>query len=206
MQSHLIESLNARIVFDATFSPLPVEIATMDNHHRLIVITDDTAQNYSVTQSATRIFVTDLDANAQASFPNSKVRKIVVHLNDGDDKITFDTSTPVLCRGDYGNDTIIGGNENDDFYGDYGDYGDDRLYGGAGNDYLNGGKGADALYAGIGTDTLFGGKGADRLYSSEGVDDAADIVEGGGGQSVDRFFVSANDIVTRRRQDEVTIS
>jgi len=56
--------------------------------------------------------------------------------------------------GTLGNDTLIGGEENDTRNGDGGD---DTLIGGAGHDVLNGGDGVDTLTGGAGNDVLNGG-------------------------------------------------
>ena len=73
-----------------------------------------------------------------------------------------------LFGGD-GNDTLMGGEDNDSLYGENGN---DSLVGNNGNDYLTGGDGNDSLVGGQGNDTLVGGQGSDRfIYStSSGVD------------------------------------
>jgi Ca2+-binding RTX toxin-like protein len=164
------------------------------------VITDDTNQNFSITQSSTRIFVTDNVSSQQSSFLNRKVNKILIHLNGGDDFLRINTTTPALARGDYGNDTLFGGREDDDLFGDGGN---DLMYGGAGNDLLEGGNGRDVLFAGGGSDTLMGGIGSDRLFSRDEVENDSDIVNGGKGLAVDRLFVDVDDVVTRNRNDVV---
>ena len=59
-----------------------------------------------------------------------------------------------------GNDTLDGRGGNDFLYGDAGN---DTLYGGDGDDYLDGGIGSDTMDGGAGNDTLVGGAGADVL-------------------------------------------
>ena len=59
-----------------------------------------------------------------------------------------------------GNDTLDGRGGNDFLYGDAGN---DTLYGGDGDDYLDGGIGSDTMDGGAGNDTLIGGAGADVL-------------------------------------------
>ena len=197
MMNH-VQSLDARVLF--AFAPLPVEVAAIDNHRRLIVTTSDGNDKYSITQGTTRIYVTDEFGNAQASFQNKKIRKIVVHLKDGNDFLKLNTQVPVLARGDYGNDTLFGAGENDDLFGDDGN---DLMYGGGGDDLLDGGNGRDVLFAGGGIDSLYGGIGSDRLFSRDEADPVGDVVNGGKGFAIDRLFVDADDVVTRNRNDVV---
>jgi len=59
----------------------------------------------------------------------------------------------VVLRGEGGNDTLLGGNK------------DDELYGGAGNDTLDGMGGDDLLNGGTGNDTCDGGSGSNTFKS-----------------------------------------
>src|SRR5258706_1265997 len=79
-----------------------------------------------------------------------------------------------------GNDTLIGGHEDDDLYGGNGNdvlnggYGSDRLYGDAGNDVLNGGdvvvfSDTDYLSSNQHADTMYGGSGNDPLNAANQV-------------------------------------
>lgn len=199
MMNH-VQPLDSRVLL--AFTPLPVEVAAIDNHRRLIVTTTDNNDKFSITQGTSRIYVTDEFGNAQASFQSKKIRKVVVHMKDGNDFLKLNTKVPVLARGDYGNDTLFGGPENDDLFGDGGN---DLVYGAAGDDLLDGGNGRDVLFAGGGTDSLFGGIGSDRLFSRDEADPVGDIVNGGKGVAVDRLFVDANDTVTRNKNDVVYI-
>lgn len=69
------------------------------------------------------------------------------------------------------NDTINGGDNDDQLFGGSGDDiingddGNDILSGNEGNDTLNGGAGNDILRGGAGVDILNGGAGADEIYS-----------------------------------------
>jgi Ca2+-binding RTX toxin-like protein len=74
----------------------------------------------------------------------------------------------IYVYGGAGNDTLLGGAENDYFYG----------YGG--NDSLVGGEGNDGLSGGAGVDTLVGGPGDDTYYVT--ADDVI-VEEAGGGTS-----------------------
>src|SRR6185295_19423941 len=80
--------------------------------------------------------------------------------------------------GEAGNDTLIGGNQNDLLYGGDGNDtitdtgGTDSIDGGAGNDTLNGSYGDDTIQGGTGADTMDGGYDNDTYY----VDNVGDIV------------------------------
>ncbi len=115
--------------------------------------------------------------------------------NDIAIQVTVETDLPG------GNDTILGGDGNDDIQGNggddllvgdagndtiYGGTGDDIGYGGDGNDWMEGGSGVDTLYGGAGSDFIAGGEGAGFLYGGDGNDaiygwDDADVLQGGAG-------------------------
>ena len=104
------------------------------------------------------------------------------------------TSAEVGLIGMGGNDTLIGGAEDNIFFGDYFDvvafYGEVPYdYSVVGNDLLYGGIGNDNLAGGPGSDTLYGGDG----YDTFGVHEESVAVESyyGGGE-YDRLFVSRN--------------
>lgn len=77
-------------------------------------------------------------------------------------------------NGTSGNDTLLGGDENDYIRGFDGD---DNLSGGAGSDTLVGSNGADTLSGGLGNDSLRGWSGNDSLSGDQG----DDILFGGSG-------------------------
>ncbi|WP_408588206.1 calcium-binding protein, partial [Geminicoccus harenae] len=97
----------------------------------------------------------------------------VVYAGAGDDEIAmpyegwFDdetgTGSMVLFAGS-GNDSALGGWQDDNLRGEDGD---DRLHGGYGNDRLEGGAGNDTLFGDPGADRLMGGAGNDMLVSGE---------------------------------------
>jgi len=97
------------------------------------------------------------------------IARIYIRGGRGDDSITVDTSggtrpIRVTARGGTGNDTLIGGPEVDNFYGDAGD---DTLRGGGGKDFLVGGLGKDTIYAEPGVSRLSTDK-RDRLVQDDG--------------------------------------
>jgi len=117
-----------------------------------------------------------------ASAPEAKLL-----LTTGDDY--FNTSTWAVngldLYGQHGNDTIIGGDGDDEIVGGGGNdtlnggaqdddisggAGNDIIVGGKGNNVMSGGKGADHLIGDRGNDIMAGGKGSDRLTSGGGND------------------------------------
>ena len=74
------------------------------------------------------------------------------------------------CDAGSGNDTVIGGIEDNALAGNDGD---DNLDGRAGDDHLIGGAGADILTGGAGQDSLLGGDGADHFIFALTTDSAA---------------------------------
>ncbi|PIT71241.1 hypothetical protein B9Z41_17025, partial [Limnohabitans sp. JirII-31] len=86
---------------------------------------------------------------------------------EGADYMVGFTNYASRINGLGGNDTLIGGNQDDVLDGGEGD---DSLSGGYGNDTLTGGVGNDALDGGYGNDTLTGGAGNDTLNAADGND------------------------------------
>ncbi|WP_372605380.1 Hint domain-containing protein, partial [Actibacterium sp.] len=91
-----------------------------------------------------------------------------------------------------GNDTIIGGRDDDLIYGGDGDdiidgfSGNDEIHGGDGNDSITGGGGDDTLYGDGGDDTISGGNNVDFIDGGDGDDTITagardDTVYGGDG-------------------------
>jgi Ca2+-binding RTX toxin-like protein len=134
----------------------------------------------------------------------------------GNDAITASTTAALWANGDAGNDTITGGNANDELFGGadndlidgagganhlHGDSGNDTLTagggadtleGGTGNDSLNSGSGNDMLYGEDGDDTLLGGAGLDNLSGGDGNDNLTggtsnDTLTGGNGNDIFRM-------------------
>ncbi len=110
-----------------------------------------------------------------------------------------------------GNDTMLGGTENDTMYGGLGnddmngEDGSDRLFGLWGNDTIDGGDGVDFLYGADGNDSLQGGADGDHLNGDDGNDTliggfGIDLLHGGndndyliGGTFFDTEFDSSRD-------------
>jgi hypothetical protein len=90
---------------------------------------------------------------------NAESRDRLIILGTGNDTIAGSSN---------GNDTLFGGDGNDDLRGNQGN---DLIYGGNGNDYLDGGADQDTIYGGNGDDLIYGGSlGADRLSGGSGSD------------------------------------
>ncbi|MGD9646608.1 MAG: PKD domain-containing protein, partial [Pirellulales bacterium] len=100
------------------------------------------------------------------------------------------TARAARINGGRGNDTITGGNADDELHGDDGaEGGSDVIYGGLGNDRIHGDDGAEG-----GADTIEGGDGDDVIYgdsngmlidanglAADGAEGGADMILGGAG-------------------------
>ena len=116
--------------------------------------------------------------------------------SDSIDVFSTNNST-MFAYGQDGNDSVFGGDKDDNMYGDkgndkiFGQNGNDNLWGGANKDMLEGGNGHDVLYGQDGDDLLKGGKGKDYLKAGEGRDTMV------GGKGRDTFELSSSkDIIT----------
>ncbi|MFN0192959.1 MAG: calcium-binding protein [Aestuariivirga sp.] len=106
-----------------------------------------------------------------------------------------------------GNDTIFGGDLNDNLSGGLGD---DKLFCGGGNDGASGEDGADFISGDAGIDILQGGDGNDKLFGGADRDTVDggfgdDIHDGGGGRDTmrggtgnDSYYVDIEDFVSER--------
>lgn len=106
-------------------------------------ISDDEKKNMTLDELALRVLQENEKLNADILDRNS------IHI----------THTEIGLDG--GNDTLIGGDDDDEIYGGIGD---DHIDGGAGNDLIHGGKGHDRILGGSGNDTIHGGEGMDIVF------------------------------------------
>ncbi|GGF58261.1 Hemolysin-type calcium-binding repeat-containing protein [Mameliella alba] len=136
---------------------------------------------------------------------NSGVMNGDVEMGVGDDRL--DNTGGVIngtVFGDFGNDTLAGGENADDFNGGAdadtivgrggddlldGEGGDDFILGGAGNDDIEGGSENDTINGNAGDDTILGDSGNDILVGQDGSDfldgsDGLDTMDGGNGDDI----------------------
>jgi len=114
------------------------------------------------------------------------ISKVFVRGRGGNDQISIadNTGLPAIILGGRGNDTIQGGDGDDNIDGGRGN---DNILGNQGDDVINGGRGIDHIDAGEGSDTCAGGRGNDSLDGGDGKDtlhgDAGnDEIQGGKSQ------------------------
>ena len=112
--------------------------------------------------------------------------KVVFDLGDGDDSVSFTSSTKNIAYEVYGGD-------GDDWLEGYSIYAPDQaqlLDGGPGKDKIDGDRGADIVRGGPGDDELEGGAGSDTVEGGDGndllmpdgfEDPSSDTVDGGAG-------------------------
>lgn len=178
---------------------------------QLQITGDAAAEVVSVSRDEGEIVV---DADGSISrFPASDVSKLSFEGGDGDDHFTNNTDLPSIAYGNDGNDTLIGGSNDDELRGGDGDDvlvgrdGDDELHGDYGNDSLSGGDGNDDLRGWYGDDALDGGDGDDYLSGYKG----DDVAWGGKGDDLIRghegndwlFGESGNDRIYGYKGDDV---
>ncbi len=124
---------------------------------------------------------------------------LTVNGGDGNDRITGQNSNLGLVRlalnGDNGNDTILGTNGDDSIDGGAGN---DAINGQAGNDFLNGGDGSDSVAGALGNDTINGGNGNDFLTGQAG----DDSLNGGTGSDTLKGF-EGNDTLVGAAGDDL---
>ena len=114
-----------------------------------------------------------------------------VYGGDGVDTIYGGTENDSLI-GENGNDVIYG-QDGDDyvvgcFYGWAGDWGADSLYGGNGNDQIYAGWGDDFLFGGEGDDIMAGEDGHDRIFGEGGNDQLIGAYNGSATETGDDFM------------------
>jgi Ca2+-binding RTX toxin-like protein len=127
--------------------------------------------------------------------------------------LNINVSSPISREGTPGNDSLVGGDSPDTFFGLAGNdtlrgfaendtlrggNGLDQIFGGAGNDFIRGGRGSDSLFGETendniagqdGNDTINGGDGSDTLFGGLGDDD----ITGGSTTATDRDRLSGGE-------------
>jgi hypothetical protein len=187
-----VESLERRQHLSAT--------ATLNRQGRLTITGDDAPTDIFVQitpnrrQIQVRIDGVIIDPNP-AGGPSTgasrqRVRRIAITTGAGNDRIQIggdDPTTPgvvernrvfirAIVDGGAGDDTIIGGFEQDILIGNagndtiFGDRKTDLIFGGSGDDQLFGGPGRDNIFGQAGNDRIQGGSGNDTLYGMDGDD------------------------------------
>ena len=106
-------------------------------------ISDDDKKNMTLEELALRVLQENEKLKANVLDRNS------IHI----------THTEIGLDG--GNDTLIGGDDDDEIHGGIGD---DHIDGGAGKDIIYGEKGHDRILGGSGDDTIHGGEGMDIVF------------------------------------------
>ncbi|WP_254175619.1 DUF4347 domain-containing protein [Planktothrix agardhii] len=112
-----------------------------------------------------------------------------------------------------GNDTVLGGKDNDQIIGNdgadelYGNLGNDIITGNGGNDWINGNLGEDLIDGGDGEDELFGGQENDLIKGGNGDDTifgnkGEDITEGNEGDDL-LSGNEANDTISGNSGDDM---
>jgi Ca2+-binding RTX toxin-like protein len=107
---------------------------------------------------------------------NHGVIRGMVNFADGNDLYDGHDGTATRVLGNFGNDTMLGGEARDIFLGEGGA---DLLEGGGGRDLLVGGTEADTLEGGDGDDVLAPGAGADLIDGGAGTRDMLDYAGSG---------------------------
>jgi Ca2+-binding RTX toxin-like protein len=165
------------------------------------------------THDAGALVAINVGGVMQNTVATSKVNKVVVNGNGGDDTINLRYTDiyakfgPVSCTvtktacvyGGSGNDTLIGGN------------GDNYLYGGAGDDILIGGSDENYLDGGTGHDRLIGGSGVNTyhedfasIYPTAGLDPTT--IQQGRSSETNQFLTALTSVARSSPTDLQQIS
>lgn len=128
-----LQSLESRTLFAAT-------AVLNSSSHELKITGTGSADTIEVTKSSSSLKV-KLNGTTK-TFTYSQVNTIYAKLGSGNDKFTMTDSVvkAAYINGESGNDTIVGGGQNDYLKGDSGD---DKLDGGKGDDIMEGDSGTD---------------------------------------------------------------
>ncbi|WP_298860731.1 calcium-binding protein [uncultured Sulfitobacter sp.] len=164
------------------------------------------------------IFRINMDWHTGEAFAEFMAETVSTGSNDGavdprsaDAFAEIDAEAAVLLRGptltqvEGGNDTLRGGEGNDEIYGNAGA---DDINGGAGNDMLSGDQGDDLISGGSGNDELLGGEGNDSLRGEAGDDalnsgEGSDYLAGGSGDDALIGGAGTDKIVGGTGADEI---
>ena len=173
--------VSAILLIQAPVAAANTAVTVFNNN--LDVQTNATGSNITIAMTgATTLTVSDPAGNVTGSGPNctpagpavtvtcqNVTAEVSVAGKDGDDTVAVAPGTTIRVHlfGNNGNDTLTGGNANDD------------MGGGFGNDTLNGGPGNDLLQPGFGSDVVNGGAGNDRIEQQSTSGDA-DVLNGDG--------------------------
>jgi Ca2+-binding RTX toxin-like protein len=165
--------------------------SAISSSNLVIIVTSETSESITGTSDADQIVITQPAVDTFITL-NGKTRGIrredldVITLNGGlgnDDIRAYpDVQVPLEISGAGGNDTLVGGADDDTLSGGNGK---DKLYGQDGDDQLVGGANPDTLDGMDGDDISSGGGGNDRLIA---VDLGTDYLTGGIGNDV--FFTN----------------
>lgn len=157
----MLEQLECRRLLHATHISLSQGVLYIEGE-----IFKDTV---SVTRASTRVIV-QLSGFPAKSFPENKVKTILIRTYDGNDNIfaAKDIAARVLVAAGPGDDRIVGGSSNDQLHGMDGR---DTIDGQGGNDLIDGGDGNDVLTGGDGNDQLDGRAGNDTADYSHSTSD-----------------------------------
>jgi hypothetical protein len=152
---HLTWSLSGASADEAagTLSLLPAGLGGIVREGFMTLTRDN-----GVAGTSSVFLLVGTDTAISRSYNAESIDRLII-LGVGDD---------IIAGSSNGNDTLFGGDGNDDLRGNQGN---DLIFGGDGNDYLDGGANQDTVYGGHGNDLIDGGSaGADRLTGGSDAD------------------------------------
>lgn len=156
--------LRQRLQFESLESRQLMAVSVAVNSSGVLDVRgDDTSETFTVYKSGVNTMVQATNSGVTKTYNmGSKVTKVEVRANGGDDTVNISVNLPLpaVIYGGEGVDTLNGGIKDDIIYGDGGH---DVIHGGAGNDWLFGGTERDRLFGDSGNDYLWGENGDDFL-------------------------------------------